>query len=151
MLGVAELDPGRSAVACLGCSSPISWRGDVTTTGSNRLHADAFGHRVFAASEWDWERILERHSLGWVTARRGHELVGFTNVPWDGLVHAWLQDVMVASSVQRNGIGTGLVTAARGVPVTPDANGSTSTLTTNTQVSISRRAGSFRRGQDSSP
>ena len=90
------------------------WRGDVTTTELNRLHADAFGHRVFAASEWDWERILERHSLGWVTARRGHELVGFTNVPWDGLVHAWLQDVMVASSVQRNGIGTGLVTAARG-------------------------------------
>ena len=92
----------------------FSWRGGVTNPELNRLHADAFGHRVFTATEWDWERILERHSLGWVTARRGDELVGFANVLWDGLVHAWLQDVMVTSSAQRNGIGTGLVTAARG-------------------------------------
>ena len=93
---------------------------------------------------------LERHSLGWVTARRGDELVGFANVLWDGLVHAWLQDVMVTSSAQRNGIGTDS-SRQPAVPVTRDANGSTSTLTTNTQVSISRPAGSFRRGQDSSP
>ncbi len=94
---------------------PVSnvWRGAVTTAELNRLHADAFGHRLFSADEWDWQPLLERHSLGWVTAREGDDLVGFANVLWDGLVHAWLQDVMVAPSAQRQGIGTGLVWAAR--------------------------------------
>lgn len=92
---------------------PYVWRGQVTTVELNRLHADAFGHRLFGADEWDWERLLERHSLGWVTARHGDDLVGFANVVWDGLVHAWLQDVMVVPSAQRQGIGMGLVSAAR--------------------------------------
>jgi GNAT superfamily N-acetyltransferase len=34
-------------------------------------------------------------------------------VPWDGLVHAWLQDVMVAVSARHRGIGRQLVAAAR--------------------------------------
>ncbi len=56
---------------------------------------------------------VERHSLGWVVARDDQALVGFANVVWDGLVHAWLQDVMVATSARRRGIGVGLVSRAR--------------------------------------
>jgi len=90
----------------------LTWRGEFASEETNRLHADAFGGRVFDAAEWDWRRLVEAHSLGWVTARSGPALVGFVNVPWDGLVHAWLQDVMVATSAQRRGVGRELVDAA---------------------------------------
>lgn len=89
------------------------WRGEFTNGELNRLHADVFGHRVFDQSEWDWVDLTARHSLGWVTARSGDTLVGFVNVPWDGLVHAWLQDVVVASATRRRGIGVGLIGVAR--------------------------------------
>jgi hypothetical protein len=52
------------------------------------------------------------HSLGWVVARDGAELVGFVNVAWDGGVHAFVLDTIVASSAVRSGIGTRLVDAA---------------------------------------
>ena len=52
------------------------------------------------------------HSLGWVCARDGDELVGFVNVPWDGVVHAFVLDTMVATSHGRRGIGTELVAVA---------------------------------------
>lgn len=90
-----------------------AWRGECTTEEVNRLHAEAFGHRVFDESEWDWMALLAEHSLGWVTARQGELLVGFVNVIWDGLVHAWLQDTMVAFSTRRRGIGVGLIAVAR--------------------------------------
>lgn len=67
----------------------------------------------FDESEWNWRDLVAKHSLGWVTARRGDALVGFVNVIWDGLVHAWIQDVMVASHARRRGIGVALVSAAR--------------------------------------
>jgi GNAT superfamily N-acetyltransferase len=35
------------------------------------------------------------------------------NVIWDGLTHAWIQDLMVASNAQRHGIGAALVGMAR--------------------------------------
>jgi GNAT superfamily N-acetyltransferase len=35
------------------------------------------------------------------------------NVLWDGLVHAWIQDVMGAKSARRRGIGVALVAASR--------------------------------------
>lgn len=35
------------------------------------------------------------------------------NVLWDGLVHAWIQDVMVARSARRRGFGLALVAASR--------------------------------------
>jgi len=55
-----------------------------------------------------------RHSLGWVVARDNGRLVGFVNVISDGLVHAWLQDVvMVAAKAQRQGVGVQLVRHAR--------------------------------------
>jgi GNAT superfamily N-acetyltransferase len=90
------------------------WRGEFTSSEVNQLHAEAFGTRVFGDDEWDWRRLCEAHSLGWVVARGpAGELTGFVNVLWDGLVHAWLQDVMVAATARRRGLGVRLVRAAR--------------------------------------
>lgn len=90
----------------------ISWRGTLDNDETNLLHAQAFETKLSDAGEWDWETLLARHSLGWVTARADGELVGFVNVPWDGLVHAWIQDVMVADDHRRSGVGRALVDAA---------------------------------------
>jgi GNAT superfamily N-acetyltransferase len=89
------------------------WRGNFTNVEANRLHAEAFRTRVFSDDEWNWLDLVTSHSLGWVTARDGEELVGFINVLWDGLVHAWIQDTMVATSRRGLDIGTDLVAAAR--------------------------------------
>ena len=88
------------------------WRGVVTSVELNRLHAEAFQTRVYDEDEWNWRHQLAEHSLGWVVARDGRGLVGFVNVLWDGNVHAWIQDVMVAASAGRQGIGTKLVQVA---------------------------------------
>jgi GNAT superfamily N-acetyltransferase len=96
----------------LGVAVEMQWRGPVGNAEANALHAEAFGTRVFTADEWNWERLLADHSLGWVTARDGGTLVGLVNVLWDGLVHAWLQDLMVASSHRHRGIGKRLVDMA---------------------------------------
>ena len=88
------------------------WRGQFTNDEANRLHAEAFKTRLYDADEWDWERLVHAHSLGWVTARSVGELVGFVNVIWDGLVHAWVQDEMVASSARESGIGRELIRVA---------------------------------------
>jgi GNAT superfamily N-acetyltransferase len=89
------------------------WRGDLRNGEVNGLHAEAFETRVFDDSEWDWEGLVQQHSLGWVVARDGVQLVGFVNVVWDGLVHAWLQDTMVAEAARHRGVGARLVEAAR--------------------------------------
>ena len=89
------------------------WRGHFVNQELNRLHADAFEHGVYDEAEWDWEELCHSHSLGWVTARIDGNLVGFVNVISDGLVHAWIQDEMVASTARRRGIGVHLVHAAR--------------------------------------
>jgi GNAT superfamily N-acetyltransferase len=89
------------------------WRGTFTNQEINALHAEAFNTRIFDESEWNWLELVHRHSLGWVVARDGAELVGFVNVLWDGLVHAWLQDTIVAVKVRGRGIGTELVSRAR--------------------------------------
>lgn len=89
------------------------WRAPFANDEVNQLHAEAFGTRVYDASEWNWEQLVERHSLGWVVARDGDQLVGFVNVLWDGLAHAWLQDTMVAAAVRRRGVGTQVVALAR--------------------------------------
>jgi len=90
----------------------LDWRGDFDNAEVNELHAEAFGTRVFDASEWDWLALVHEHSLGWVTARDHETLVGFVNVVWDGQVHARLQDTMVASAARRRGVGTQLVATA---------------------------------------
>lgn len=89
-----------------------AWRGEFSSTEANALHAEAFATGVFRDEEWDWRALVERHSLGWVTARDDVGLVGFANVIWDGLVHAWLQDVMVAARAGRQGVGSGVVRTA---------------------------------------
>jgi GNAT superfamily N-acetyltransferase len=89
-----------------------SWRGSVDNDELNRLHAEAFDTRVFSADEWNWVELLDRHSLGWVVARDDETLVGFVNVLWDGLVHAWLQDTMVATAARHHGVGTEVVKVA---------------------------------------
>jgi GNAT superfamily N-acetyltransferase len=85
------------------------WRGAFANAEVNTLHAEAFDTRVFSDEEWDWVALTARHSLGWVTARHGEQLVGFVNVVWDGFTHAWIQDVMVAAVARHEGVGTRLV------------------------------------------
>ena len=90
-----------------------SWRGPFTNLEANALHAQAFNTRVFDGSEWNWEQLTRDHSLGWVTARDADGgLVGFVNVIWDGLVHAWIQDVMVDQRIRHQGVGKELVAGA---------------------------------------
>jgi len=86
-----------------------AWRGGFTNDEVNLLHAEGFGHRVL---DDDWVAQVERHSLGWVTARQADALVGFVNVAWDGAVHAFILDTLVAASKGRRGIGTALVATA---------------------------------------
>jgi len=94
-------------------TTEFGWRGEFTNAEVNALHAEAFGTRVFGESEWNWTELTASHSLGWVVARDGSGLAGFVNVLWDGLVHAWLQDTMVAVRARGRGVGTGLVACAR--------------------------------------
>jgi GNAT superfamily N-acetyltransferase len=108
---IARLSRGWRYVGRM--TTVYEWRGAFTNQEINELHAEAFRTEVFGESEWNWEELVRRHSLGWVVAREGTELVGFVNVVWDGLVHAWLQDTMVAASVRGEGIGTQLVALAR--------------------------------------
>jgi GNAT superfamily N-acetyltransferase len=89
------------------------WRSEFENAEVNQLHAAAFGTRVFTNTEWNWRELVGRHSLGWVLARHDDRLVGFVNVVWDGLVHAWLQDTMVAGDARHQGIGARLVAMAR--------------------------------------
>ena len=90
----------------------LSWRGGLTNREVNELHAEAFGTRVFDETEWNWVDLVHRHSLGWATARDGDRLVGFVNVVWDGLVHAWLQDLAVAADRRHEGIARRVVDVA---------------------------------------
>ena len=91
-------------------SIEVTWRGPFENSEVNTLHASAFQTRVYSDEEWNWRELVERHSLGWVVAR-DDGLAGFANVVWDGLVHAWIQDVMVDDRVGRQGVGTALVAA----------------------------------------
>ena len=91
----------------------FQWRGAFSNPEVHSLHAEAFNTRLYDESEWDWLDLCARHSLGWVVAREGERLVGFLNVLGDGLVHAYIEDVMVAADARHRGIGVGLVHAAR--------------------------------------
>lgn len=93
-------------------SITYKWRGAFTNTELNELHAEAFETRIYDEADWNWLEQVSRHSLGWVVAREGATLVGFVNVPWDGLVHAWIQDTMVARAARHRGVGTELVAVA---------------------------------------
>ncbi len=87
-------------------SITYQWRGDFGNDEVNELHAEAFEHAVL---DDDWRAQVERHSLGWVCARDGDALVGFVNVAWDGGVHAFVLDTIVAGAARHRGIGKRLV------------------------------------------
>jgi len=89
-----------------------TWRGEFENVEVNALHAEAFDHPAFDSDGWDWKSHVEQHSLGWVCARDEGALVGFVNVAWDGAVHAFVLDTMVASGIRRHGIGTELIAVA---------------------------------------
>ena len=85
------------------------WRGRFGNDELNALHAEAFDHRLL---DDDWVGQVAAHSLGWVCAREDGTLVGWVNVPWDGGVHAFILDTVVARRAGRRGIGTRLVAVA---------------------------------------
>jgi GNAT superfamily N-acetyltransferase len=86
-----------------------AWRGAFDNAEVNALHAQGFDHRML---DDDWWGQVNRHSLGWVVARDGADLVGFVNVAWDGMIHAFILDTLVSAGARRRGIGTGLVKVA---------------------------------------
>ena len=86
-----------------------AWRGEFDNSALNSLHAEGFGHPYL---DIDWVAQVHRHSLGWVCARLDGELVGFVNVAWDGGVHAFVLDTVVAQRDRSNGVGAALVKAA---------------------------------------
>lgn len=85
------------------------WRADFDNGALNALHAEGFDHRLL---DYDWLAQLKRHSLGWVCAWDGAVLVGFVNVAWDGGVHAFVLDTVVAAEHRHLGVGAGLVAVA---------------------------------------
>jgi ribosomal protein S18 acetylase RimI-like enzyme len=85
------------------------WRGDFTNRALEALHAEGFGHDV---ADYDWKAQVGAHSLGWVCAHDGEELVGFVNVIWDGAGHAFILDTLVAERARRLGVGRNLVAMA---------------------------------------
>jgi GNAT superfamily N-acetyltransferase len=85
------------------------WRGAFGNDEVNALHAEGFGHPVL---DDDWWGQVQGHSLGWVCARDAGGLVGFVNVVWDGGVHAFVLDTLVAGHARRRGIGAQLVHVA---------------------------------------
>ena len=88
----------------------IGWRAPITNEEVTRVHHAAFS--IDRDEIDDWQRALERYSLGWVTARAADTLIGFINVLTDGIAHAWLQDVIVDPAAQRSGVGTAMVERA---------------------------------------
>lgn len=68
--GDVALDDQELCVRNLGrMTIDTTWRGTFRSDEVNRLHAEAFATRVFDPSEWNWRGMVDRHSLGGVTAR----------------------------------------------------------------------------------
>lgn len=59
----------------------------------------------------DWD-VMRSHSLLWICAYDGVELVGFVNVVGDGGQHAFILDTIVAVDHRRQGIGARLIDIA---------------------------------------
>jgi GNAT superfamily N-acetyltransferase len=77
---------------------------------------DAALRDLFAAA-WPQAHVptlqrLSDHSLCWVGAFNGEQLVGFVNVAWDGEAHAFLLDPVVHPDHRRAGMGLALVERA---------------------------------------
>ena len=96
-----------------GDNMTYEWRGTFSNEEIHALHAEALETRLFDESEWNWVDQCHRYSLGWVVARHDGRFVGFANVLWDGLVHAFIEDVMVDATMRHRGVGVRIVHAAR--------------------------------------
>jgi GNAT superfamily N-acetyltransferase len=86
------------------------WRAPFQNTELNSLHAEGFHHPLLAI---DWRTQVEHHSLGWVCAFENDHLIGFVNVAWDGGVHAFVVDTLVARDRRHSGIGRRLLDVAQ--------------------------------------
>jgi GNAT superfamily N-acetyltransferase len=87
------------------------WRAPFANADVNALHAEGFEHPVL---DIDWRSQVERHSLGWVCAfEAATRLIGFVNVAWDGGVHAFIVDTLVAPQHRHAGVGRGLLEVAQ--------------------------------------
>jgi GNAT superfamily N-acetyltransferase len=86
------------------------WRTPFENIGLNALHAEGFDHPLLPI---DWRTQVERHSLGWVCAFEDDHLIGFVNVAWDGGVHAFVVDTLVAGDRRHSGIGRRLLEVAQ--------------------------------------
>ena len=120
----------------------LSWRGPFENAEVNELHAAAFQTRLYSDDVWDWRQLVDTHSLGWLVARDQDGLVGFANVVWDGVVHAWIQDVMVADRAADEGSAQPLFERAPTARGRPAARCSMWTSTTTSPRSTSARAAS---------
>lgn len=83
-------------------------RYSIENTALSELHANAFNSPFRLIP---WKERLERHSVSWVGAFDGHQLVGFVHEVWDGGAHAFLLDTVVSPDHQRRGIGAAVVSA----------------------------------------
>ena len=83
----------------------VSYRvgGELPDEELNRFYSACWPDHV----PQSYQQVLD-HSLLFVTARSGGQLVGFVNMAWDGGEHAFLLDTLVRPDVRRNGIGTEL-------------------------------------------
>ena len=82
-------------------------RSELTSEDLNGLFDRVWDDHEFT----DLNGVLS-HSLTWVAAYRGDELIGYVNVAWDGGQHAFLLDTAVDRRFRREGIGTKLVELA---------------------------------------
>lgn len=73
------------------------------------LHSRAFSYEMTEVEPW--AARLERHSLTWIGAFQGGELIGFVNGCWDGGLHVFVLDTIVHPLHQRRGLGQALVAA----------------------------------------
>jgi GNAT superfamily N-acetyltransferase len=87
----------------------LEWRSPFDNASVNALHAEGFAHPLL---DIDWRTQVEQHSLGWVCASDDDRLVGFVNVAWDGGVHAFVIDTLVAADHRHDGIGRRLLEVA---------------------------------------
>jgi len=59
----------------------------------------------------DYQPIL-RHSLAYICAYMGKQIIGFVNLAWDGGEHAFILDTLVHPDFRRRGIGQEIVRRA---------------------------------------
>lgn len=80
----------------------------VTNDELDRLYGVSWPHHQ---PPYDFRSELE-HSLVYVCAYAGTELIGFVRLAWDGSIHAFLLEPTVHPDFRRRGIGRTLVAEA---------------------------------------